>query len=371
VIIHPFVQVYRQPLYQRLSEQLSSEGRELVVVWNPPAPRLAGRSDSTTAAWTYPVPTRWVPLGGREIVFRRLGGLGLGPADLVIVEQAVKNLETYPLLASGRRGGPGVAMWGHGRSYSVPQPAAIAAAKQWLTRRADWFFAYTTAGADHVIDRGFPAPRVTVLKNTIDTGALQADLAALNDVAEYRRRQGLTPGRTALFLGGVDRAKGIDFLLKSAQIVADSLPGFTLLVAGAGDELHKVVALEQAGGPVRALGRVDGHQKALALAACDVLAVPEWIGLVAVDSLVAGRPIVTTHHHSHSPESEYLHHGVTAVFSEHDPVSYAHEIRSLLLDDRRVERMQAACVAESSEYSLSRMVDSFASGIRTWDATRR
>jgi glycosyltransferase involved in cell wall biosynthesis len=116
---------------------------------------------------------------------------------------------------------------------------------------------------------------------------------------------------------------------------------------------------------------VDGHHKALALAACDVLAVPEWIGLVAVDSLVAGRPIVTTDHHSHSPESEYLRNGITATFSEHDPVSYAHELRSLLLDQPRLERMRAACLAESAEYSLSRMVDSFAVGIRAWAVARR
>ena len=38
-----------------------------------------------------------------------------------------------------------------------------------------------------------------------------------DDVDAFSRRHGLTPGRTALFLGGVDKAKGIDFLFESAQ----------------------------------------------------------------------------------------------------------------------------------------------------------
>ena len=371
VVIHPFVQAYRAGLYRALADRLADEGRELVVVWNTQSPRLAARGDSIEAPWTRKVTVRWVSVGSRELVCRRLGGLTLDADDLVIVEQAVKNLETFPLLLSARRGGSRVAMWGHGRSYSVPQPAPLAALKQWLTRRSDWFFAYTDSGARHVVSNGFPASRVTVLNNTIDTAALEADLKAVADVDAYRLRHGLTAGRTALFLGGVDKNKGIDFLLKSAQIATDAMPDFTLLVGGAGDELPKVEQLERSGGPVRALGRVEGAAKARALAACDLLVIPEWIGLVAVDSLVAGRPIVSTDHHSHSPEHEYLKNGVTAVFTDHDEVAYAHGITGLLQDRERLHAMQRACSHASADYSLAATVDAFMEGIRSWQAATR
>lgn len=371
VVIHPFVQAYRQSLYRSLADRLADEGSELVVVWNQPSPRLAARGDAIEASWTTRVPARWITLGSREVIVRRLGGLDLGPDDLVIVEQAVKNLETFPLLLGRPKARPRVAMWGHGRSYSVPQPAPVAALKQWLTRRSDWFFAYTDAGARHVVDRGFPAGRVTVLNNTIDTASLTADLASVDDLDAFRERHGLTPGCTALFLGGVDRAKGIHFLLKSALIAADSMPDFRLLVAGTGDDLDAVIALERAGGPVRALGRVEGLAKATALAACDVLAIPEWIGLVAVDSLVAGRPIVSTGHHSHAPEHEYLQDGVTAVFTDHDEVAYAHGLTELLRSTVRLRRMQAACAASSADFSLAATVDAFMDGIHAWEAASR
>ena len=35
--------------------------------------------------------------------------------DLLILEQAIKNLETYPALVGQHLRGPGVAVWGHGR----------------------------------------------------------------------------------------------------------------------------------------------------------------------------------------------------------------------------------------------------------------
>ncbi len=370
IVIHPFVQTYRRTLYDRLAARVAELGGELVVVWNTPPPRVAGRQDSISATWATAAPNRWVTIAGRDVGFRRLSGLAMGPEDLVIVEQAVKNLETYPLLLSPGGRGPGVAMWGHGRTYSISQPPPVAAFKQWLTRRSEWFFAYTEAGARHVIERGFPADRVTVLNNTIDTDGLRAALAAVDDVDAFREAYGLTPGRTALFLGGVDKAKGIDFLLRSASLAARHLPGFVLLVAGAGAELDRVRECERAGGPVRALGRIDGQRKAQALAASDVLAIPEWIGLVAVDSLVSGRPIVGTLHPSHAPEREYLTDGVTATFSAHDPMAYATAITDLLGDPVRLAGMQAACRAAAPAYSMSSTVDAFVSGLLQWEKAR-
>lgn len=374
LIVHPFVQAYRLGMYSRLAERLASDGLRLTVASNPPPPQLAARGDTVKAPWSTELPTKWVPIRGRDVAIRRLSALPQSRTpDMVIVEQAIKNLETYPLLVRQQLDGPSVAMWGHGRSYSTPQGPRAAALKQFLTRRSQWFFAYTQAGADHVMANGFPATRVSVLNNTIDTVSLASDLKAVSDddVDSFSRRHGLTSGRTALFLGGVDTAKGIDFLLQSARLAAQMLPGFLLLVGGAGAQLADVQSAERAGAPVRALGRLDGPEKALALRSAGVLAIPEWIGLVAVDSLVAGRPIVSTWHPSHSPEHEYLDPERTAVFVQHDPISYAQGLVTLLTNPNRLQTMQTLCVAESAKYSLDHMVNAFVEGVLAWDDVRR
>ena len=242
--------------------------------------------------------------------------------------------------------------------------------KQYLTRRSQWFFAYTQAGADHVIANGFPATRVSVLNNTIDTDSLRRDLDTISDdnVDAFSRRHGLTHGRTALFIGGVDRAKGIEYLLESAQFAAQMLPGFILMVGGAGAQLGDVQAAERSGAPVRALGRLDGPDKALALRAADVLALPSSIGLVAVDSLLSGVPIVTRDNSTHGPENDYLEDGVTSIWirSDADASEYALALVNLLEAPAKLATMRQECLREAPKYSLDLMVDAFVEGVLAW-----
>jgi glycosyltransferase involved in cell wall biosynthesis len=335
---------------------------------------MARRGDLRGGPWARDLPTSWVTLGGREIPRRRIGSImrQIRP-DLVVVEQALHNPETYLLLCRHAVGRCGVAMWGHGRSYSTTQSAPEAALKQWLTRRGDWFFAHTQEGADHVVAHGFPRPRVSVLNNTIDTERLRVDLDAVDpgQLDAFRQEHALIPGRTALFLGGVDERKGIAFLLESARIAGELMPGFVLLIAGDGDSMPAARVAQADGFPVRLLGRTDGHVKALALRAADVLAIPEQVGLVAVDALVSGRPIITTDEPSHGPEFEYLVPGQTSVVAAHTAADYAHALASTLIATDRLADMQAAARRASHRYTLDAMVDSFVQGVLAWRDLRR
>lgn len=266
-------------------------------------------------------------------------------------------------------------MWGHGRSYSTPQGRAAAAYKQWLTRRCEWFFAYTQAGANHVTQRGFPRTRVTVMNNTIDTDSLRAQLDSIStaDVAAYRLKHGLTPGTTALFLGGVDDAKGFSFLMAAASQAQRLLPDFRLLIAGDGLRRCDAEAAEAAGAPVRVLGRVDGRAKALALRAADVLWIPSSVGLVAVDSLVSGRPIITRLNGTHGPEVDYLTPDQSAILlpGSAKPSDFATTTVGLMSNPPALSRMQASCLRTAAAHALADMVESFALGIESWDCVRR
>jgi glycosyltransferase involved in cell wall biosynthesis len=185
-------------------------------------------------------------------------------------------------------------------------------------------------------------------------------------VHEFNSGLDLVPGRTALFLGGVDAAKGIPFLLDAADLTSAHLPGFTLLVAGDGDLVPLVVDRQRAGGPVRYLGRLIGDAKALALRAADVLTIPQGVGLVAVDSLAAGRPIVTTSSAGHGPEFEYLDPGRTCVVSAPSVPAFAAALEGLLGDSHRLTSMQGAALGDAPEHSLERMVDAFVDGVTAW-----
>ncbi len=371
LIVQPYVPEYRVPFFDGLRARLATVGIDVMLAAGRPqgATRLRSDDRSHDVADVL-LEEGFVRLGRRGINARRLGvALRAYDPDLVIVEQAIKNLETYPVIARRRvASGPRVAMWGHGRSFSTPQSKAESAFKQWLTRQCDWFFAYTDEGAEYVADHGFASSRITVVRNTLDTTTLRDQLLEVDEGAleTFRSLHGLSEGRSALFIGGLDERKGIPFLIKAAGTIEADLPGFRVLIAGAGGAVGQVRAAEAAGAPIRYLGRVEDEQKAIALRACDVLMVPRWVGLVAVDSLVAGRPIISTRHPSHSPEFGYLRDGVNALVTADDQGAYSSAVAGLLRDSTRLRELQGAAVVDSALYTIDQMIENFATGVEQW-----
>ena len=374
LIVQPYIPSYRVPFFSAVKKLLAAEGILVAVAGSQASGSNAARKDDLTASSADVVlPEKKWSMGSRSILFRSLGQtMSSFQPGLVVVEQAIKNLEALPLLLRlGAERSPSVAMWGQGRSYSIRQNAVAGRLKQTLTRRADWFFAYTNLGAEYLVAQGFPSDRISVLWNTIDTKALQVSLAAVSaaELDSFRSAHGLLQGYTGLFLGGIDERKGMDFLLKSVHEIGDAVPGFRLLVGGSG-EMENVVAHEAAsGGPVRYLGRVEGREKALALAAADFLMIPEWVGLVAVDALASGRPLVSTRHSSHSPEFEYLVEGEALVLSEHEPSEYARAVVELMSDPERLARMSCRGRLVAEDLSIEKMADNFVEGVFAWQSS--
>ncbi|MBK6762527.1 MAG: glycosyltransferase [Micrococcales bacterium] len=283
VVVQPYVPRYRTAFYSRTAEELATRDVELVVV--------VGRTDSARGDGD----TGFSALLARDLLesrtrgrlrYRPLRDVGATRADYLVLEQAIKNLDGYMPLLRRRWGGPAVALWGHGRSYSSTQSAAAANFKQWVTRQSDWFFAYTPSGAADVIGHGYPVDRVTVVHNTIDTDALVRDLNATTEaeLARFQAEHDVDARYCALFLGGVDGLKDVDYLVASARAAHRQERRFRLLVAGSGNDESRLRAMQNAGLPVRVLGRVDGPAKALALKSARLLAVPSQLGLVVVDS---------------------------------------------------------------------------------------
>lgn len=366
-IIHPFVQHYRLTLYERLYTELGAEGIDFRVLGGEASPSMRPRADAVSARWSQHVSTTWLTLSSKELAVRHIQRSDFRGGEFVIAEQAIKNLETYRLLRWANAGRIRLALWGHGKTHSIEQGPLLEHAKFGLTRRTDWFFAYTDSGRDAVVEHGMDPSRVTVLRNTIDTASLLADIESISsdEVRSYREQYGLTKGATGLFIGGVDGAKGIDFLLEATQLIGHELPEFRLLVAGSGSQVDRVMqASTQI--PVHYIGRVTGREKAVALAVADVLLIPKWIGLVAVDSLVAGVPIISTEPGAHAPERMYLVDNVHAVFTSGSPVEYAGSVTKTLSDRSKLAAMATACRSEATKYAIEGYVERFLEGIRAW-----
>jgi glycosyltransferase involved in cell wall biosynthesis len=376
-VVQPYLPAYRTRFFELVESRLDADGVDVHVLYGRPPAVQAARGDASTCHCASEVPTRRIVLpGGRSFTWHSLHGK-LARADAVIFEQALQNVEVYPALLkqmiSGRvRDGRKVAFWGHGRTYTKPVSRIEGAAKKVLTRQGSWFFVYTHGGAQYLARHGFPRDRITVVRNSIDTTALaearrSAEVPRTPEHCEamsLRRRYGLVPRRTALFLGGLDAPKRIPFLLDAARLIARELPGFRLLVAGEGADRPLVEkAVAPPGSPVVALGRADRQRAAVLGAVSDVMLMPGRVGLCAVDSFALRTPVITTDWPWHAPEFEYLTHGRNALVTHDDPASYARTVTELLRDTPRLESMQAACAGDSSEYTIQGMASRFCEGV--------
>lgn len=363
-IIQPAIPQYRVPFFTRLIAAAGEEGIQIDVFGGETPTETRARGDTSDAPFIRSLDTRELKIRGRTLFYKSTAPIRRIGYDLVIVEHAVRNVETYELLVrlKGRR----VAFWGHGRTYTKYVSPLQDALKYWLARRATWFFGYTERGVDSVVEHGFPRNRTTVLNNAIDTAALRSDLSMISDrdVMEFSRDHDLR-GSTALYLGGIDSYKRIPFLLESAATAHELCAEFRLLIAGNGSDRPMVEEFVAENPWAIYLGTVQGRAKALALRTAQAVSIPGAIGLVALDSLVAGTPIVTTDFRHHGPEFDYLAIGNTALVTTDSVDSYAAGLVAFLADRPRQKEMSDRCRDAAEKYTLDRMVCSFLAGIKS------
>src|SRR5262249_52442289 len=147
----------------------------------------------------------------------------LGAGELVIAEHANSLVLTHRLLARRLvRREPRLAFWGHGRN--LQHSAWLADRyKAWMARRADWWFAYTGAGADGLAAQGVPRARITVVNNSIDTSAIAGARATVSaaEGAALRATLALAGTNVGIFCGGMYAEKRLGFLVRACRLIRE------------------------------------------------------------------------------------------------------------------------------------------------------
>lgn len=362
VIIQRRLTHYRVPLFELMRAKLDAAGIELVVVYGDPTKSEKLKVDSGKLAWGVHVPSRyWF----HDRVCWQNAWPVTRDAHLVVITQENKLLFNY--LLAILHGKQKWAFWGHGRNFQSASPNSITERfKRWVSRHVDWWFAYTSLSEAAVLESGFPAGRVTVLNNAIDTTELAAQFALLDAaaLAQAREQFGIGPGRVCVCLGSLHADKRLDFLFEAARLIRQHLPDFRLVVVGDGPQRDLVQqAVAEAGGWIHWLGARSGREKALLLSMADLMLNPGMVGLSLVDAFVAGVPMVTTTYELHSPEIAYLHSGENGLITENEVEAFAAGVLRLLAEPAEMEVLRAGCRASAGEYTLENMADNFCDGI--------
>lgn len=362
-IVHPWFPQYRKPFFDEIIALGSNIGIEIDVFHGAPPPEWNDRGDSVSETYATPMHTKFFGLRGRHLVYKSPWAVwNRGPYDVLILEQAVRNLETYAFLFHRRR--TRIAFWGHGKTFTTEVGRFQELVKQFLTKRGHWFFAYTPSGGRAVSDAGFCADRITIVQNSVDSASLETSIAGISieDRQAFDKKYDLK-GKTGLFIGGLDTSKRLDFLIEASDRVYATDNEFRLIVAGRGS-LQGFIERAASERPwLLYLGSLFGEEKAMAMAASDVLLMPGRVGLVAVDSFASATPIITTDWPWHAPEFEYLEADHNAVVTENDVISYSNAITNTLKDSKALHRLREAASESARKYTVAKMASNFVHGL--------
>ena len=245
-----------------------------------------------------------------------------------------------------------------------PEPALRIKVEGEIAQQADLLIASTTDEADDLV-RSYKADpeHVYVVPPGIDLTTFQP-----LDRAEARLKIGYGPGRVLLFVGRLERLKGVDVAIKALALLMDrDHEDVRLIVLGEdvrdGDESEKerLKAVASSLGVrdrVDFLGSVAHHELPYFYAAADAVVMPSYsesFGLVALEAQACGRPVVAS---GVSGLRSVVRDEVSGYLIDgHDPAIYAERLGRLLADPELAQQMGRRGRLLAQRFSWTRTAD--------------
>jgi D-inositol-3-phosphate glycosyltransferase len=246
-----------------------------------------------------------------------------------------------------------------------PEPALRIRVEAEIAQQADLLIASTADEREELISAYGAGPdRVFVVPPGVDLATFRP-----LDRAEARRKIGYADGPLLLFVGRLERLKGVEIAIRAlALLKGRDHPGLRLLVLGEdsrdGDESEKerLKAIATSIGvrdQVDFLGSVAHHELPYFYSAADACVMPSYtesFGLVGLEAQACGCPVVASdvpglHSVVRDQVSGYL-------IAGDDPAEYADRIGRLLADPELAQQMGRHGSLLAQRFSWTRTSDS-------------
>jgi glycosyltransferase involved in cell wall biosynthesis len=360
------VKQYRAAFYSMLASSLAPFEIELTVIYSKPDRMEATKGDSIDLP---PPLGRRVPsvsIANHRALLQLPRPRDILSADLIIIVQATGYLLNYPLLLLSAVGLKRIAYWGHGRNLQGNPNSIFERIKRMLANSTDWWFAYTNETKSYLQSIGVASQKITPIENAIDTRGFRKTLESINDQEIAAMRSALkipAESPVGLYCGSLYREKRLDYLLSAAKLIADSTPGFRLLVVGAGPESDTIRRASESCDYVVYPGPAFDRVKAIYFRMADVFLNPGLAGLGILDSFAAGLPFITTGDAKHSPEIAYLTHGDNGLLINGDSRDFAVAVGLALRDPGLLRKMKRGAQLAAERYTIENMVENVKRGI--------
>lgn len=245
-----------------------------------------------------------------------------------------------------------------------PEPRLRIHVEGEIAQQADLLIASTADEAYDLMDLyGADPERVVVVPPGVDLTMFQP-----MDRADARREIGYGSGRLLLFVGRLERLKGVEVAIRALALIRDRQhDDVRLLILGEdsheGDESEKdrlkAIAIEVGvRDRVDFIGSVAHHELPYFYAAADVCVMPSYsesFGLVALEAQSCGCPVVAS---GVSGLRSVVRDEVSGyLIDEHDAATYAERIGRLLADRELAEQMGRRGRLLAQRFSWTRTAD--------------
>ena len=246
-----------------------------------------------------------------------------------------------------------------------PEPALRIQVETEIAREADLLVASTADESGELVrSYGADPARVAVVPPGVDLTLFQP-----TDRDDARMQIGYGPGRIVLFVGRLERLKGVDVAIRALALLRDRQHDDVRLLIlgedshdGSDSEKERLKAFASRVGVhdrVDFLGSVAHHELPFFYSAADVCVMPSYsesFGLVALEAQACGRPVVGADVAGlrsvvRDEVSGYLLDG-------HDPAAYAERIGRLLDNPDLAQQMGRRGRLLAQRFSWTRTADS-------------
>jgi D-inositol-3-phosphate glycosyltransferase len=226
-----------------------------------------------------------------------------------------------------------------------PEPEQRLRAEESIARSADLLVASTAAEAEELVSLlGADPDSVAVVAPGVDLSLFRP-----RNRAAAKRRIGYAGVPLLIFVGRLERLKGVEIILRALAAVRSRFPEVRLLVLGEDsrdavegekERLRALAAEIGVGDQVDFLGSVAHHELAHFYAAADACLMPSYsesFGLVGLEAQACGCPVIAS---NVAGLASVVRDGVTGyLVDEPDPGAYALRIQTLLGDPELADQM--------------------------------
>jgi glycosyltransferase involved in cell wall biosynthesis len=389
ILAHGFIPKYRVRLYELLNRR--DDAQYVVFHGTPPSDLGTRGAEGPFAFPAHHIDNREIRIGRWIAVYQPvLRAVLSGRYDAVVLGHEIRFLSNTILAPLCKLRGIAVLFWGFGYHYDVEtgsnpaehskgwQTGGILASKNALTRMADGYLSYTSAGVDKLVEIGFPRDHVYVLQNTIDVTQqlLLHEKLSGADPAEIRRELGLLPHSVVLlFIGRLIDMKRVDVLIEAVRRIGAenrvSRPIETVII-GAGPVEDALKAAARDVGGVRFLGELPaGEQVARYLKVASALVIPGNVGLAVVHGFAHGRPTITRHHRLHGPEVNYITPGENGLIVDGDVAAFTDVLARFADSPEWQHELAAGALRRRDDFRIETMAERFDEAVRATIGRRR